>query len=116
VKTTRLYVDGNDTGISVWVAETTRERMRGLLGRDHLPPDEGLLLKPCRSIHTFGMGFPIDVLFLDRHQRIVAIHRDVPKRRMLFNHRASQTLEMSAGSSERNALSVGAGLVFKASS
>ncbi|MGF6244463.1 uncharacterized membrane protein (UPF0127 family) [Paraburkholderia sp. GAS38] len=115
MKLTRLYVSGRDIGVNVSVTETTRERMRGLLGRDHLPLDEALLIKRCWSVHTFGMGFAIDVLFLDRHQRVVAIHRDVPKRRMLFNLRATQTLELPAGSAGRHQLSVGASLVLKAS-
>lgn len=116
MKLTRLFVTGQDTGIKVSVTETTHERMRGLLGRDHLPWDEALLLKRCWSVHTFGMGFAIDVLFLDRHQRVVAIHRDVPKRRMLLNLRATQTLEMPAGSARRHQLSVGISLDLKASS
>jgi uncharacterized membrane protein (UPF0127 family) len=39
-------------------------RARGLLGRDAL--DGVLVLRPCRSVHTFGMRFPIDVVFCDR--------------------------------------------------
>jgi uncharacterized membrane protein (UPF0127 family) len=116
VKLTRLQVHGRDTGITVSVTETTHERMRGLLGRDHLPSDEALLLKRCWSVHTFGMGFAIDVLFLDRHQRIVAIHHDVPKRRVLLNLRATQTLEMPAGAARRHGLAVADSLVFEATS
>jgi uncharacterized protein len=46
--------------------ETRRERMRGLLGRSRLAPDRALLLERTRSIHTFGMRFPIAVALLDR--------------------------------------------------
>jgi uncharacterized membrane protein (UPF0127 family) len=114
MKPTRLHVCGQKTSVTVFVTETTHERMRGLLGRDHLPPDEALLLKRCRSVHTFGMEFSIDVLFLDRHERIVAIHHDVPKRRMLLNLRATQTLEMSGGAARLHGLSAGACLAFEA--
>jgi len=116
MKLTTLHVCGRNTGIKVLVTETTRERMRGLLGRDHLPADEALLLKRCGSVHTFGMGFAIDALFLDRHGRIVSIHRDVPKRRMLLSLRATQTLEMAGGTAALHGLSVGAVLVFEATS
>ena len=46
--------------------ETRRERMRGLLGPSRLAPDRALLLERTRSIHTFGMRFPIAVALLDR--------------------------------------------------
>jgi uncharacterized membrane protein (UPF0127 family) len=110
----RLHVRGQDTGVKVSMTETARERMRGLLGRNELPFDEALLLRQCRSIHTFRMRFAIDVLFLDRHERVVAIHHDVPKRRMLLNLRATQTLEMSAGAARRHGLVVGDSLAFEA--
>lgn len=116
MKLTSLHVHGQDTGIKVSITETTRERMRGLLDHDRLPLDEALLLKRCGSVHTFGMRFAIDVLFLDRHQRIVAIRHDVPKRRMLFNLRATQTLEMPAGTARKHGLAVGAPLAFEATS
>jgi uncharacterized membrane protein (UPF0127 family) len=112
VKTAQLYVRGRDTGVSVSVTQTARERMRGLLGRSHLPLDQALLLDRCGSVHTFRMRFAIDVVFLDRHRRIVAIHRDVPARRMLFNFRAVQTLEMPAGGARLHGLSVGDPLAF----
>lgn len=111
---TRLHVRGRDLGINVSITETTRERMRGLLDHDHLPHDEALLLKRCGSVHTFGMRFAIDVLFLDRHQRIVAIRPDVPKRRMLLNLRATQTLEMAAGMARLHGLARGDTLDFEA--
>ena len=41
-----------------------RDRARGLLGRDGI--DGALLLRPARSVHTFGMRFAIDVAFCDR--------------------------------------------------
>ncbi len=40
-------------------------RMRGLLGRKSLGPDTAMVIDPCSSIHTLGMRFAIDVLFLD---------------------------------------------------
>ena len=53
------------------VAETFWERVRGLLGRKNLAPGEGLVIPRCRSVHMWGMRFPIDVVFLDRSSRIV---------------------------------------------
>jgi uncharacterized membrane protein (UPF0127 family) len=49
---------------AVEVAATRRERMRGLLGRDGI--DGALLLRPARSVHTFGMRFALDVAVCNR--------------------------------------------------
>ncbi|CAB3649746.1 hypothetical protein LMG22037_00921 [Paraburkholderia phenoliruptrix] len=111
-----LKVDGRDAGISVSITQTVRERMRGLLGRDSLPAGEALLLERCGSVHTFGMRFEIDVLFLDRRERVVAIHHDVRKHRVLFDLRAVHTLEMPAGAARARGLAVGDCLVFEAAS
>ena len=46
------------------VADNLFTRVRGLLGRTGLEPDEGLLLRPCPSIHMFGMKFSLDVVFI----------------------------------------------------
>lgn len=97
MKSSFLTIDGHACGIRVSTAASMRDRMRGLLGHKRLATDEALLLVPCRSVHTFGMGFPIDVLFIDRQWHVVAIHRCVPQARMLFCLGAKRTLEMSAG-------------------
>ncbi|MEC5409509.1 DUF192 domain-containing protein [Paraburkholderia sp. MPAMCS5] len=116
MKFARLKVRGQDAGIEVSITQTMRERMRGLLGRDSLSSGEAMLLERCGSVHTFGMRFDIDVLFLDGHQRVVAIHHEVKKRRLLFNMRATQTLEMPAGATRKHGLAVGDSFVFEATS
>ena len=47
------------------IAETPGSRRRGLLGTDSLRDGEGLLILPCRQVHTFGMRYPIDIVFVD---------------------------------------------------
>ena len=51
---------------SVEIAATRRSRRRGLLGRDSLDEAFAMLLAPCAAVHTAGMRFPIDVVFVDR--------------------------------------------------
>jgi uncharacterized protein len=114
VKRARLYVGEDATGLLVSITETARERRRGLLGRDHLPSGEALLLKRCGSVHTFGMRFAIDVVLLDRNERVIAIHRNIPRRRVVVSLLAAQTLEMSAGAACQFGLSIGDRLVFEA--
>ena len=70
--------DGRVVCEHLLVAARPLRRMRGLLGRQHLPAGEGLLLRRAGSIHTFFMRFPIDAVFLDRRDIVVAITPDLP--------------------------------------
>jgi uncharacterized membrane protein (UPF0127 family) len=108
----RLFVSGRATGVRVALAESARERLRGLLGRDALAEDEALLLDRCASVHTFGMRFPIDVLFVNRAGRVLAVHREVQAWRVLMHWRGARTLEMAAGAAARNRIGPGATVVL----
>ena len=80
------------------VADTPQSRMTGLLGRDNLPTGQGLILDPCRLIHTFMMRFAIDVVFYDRAHRVTRVVADVrPSRFAWGGWRARATLELAAG-------------------
>jgi len=81
--------------IDVPVAVGPRAR---LLGLSRLPPEEagvGLLIPRCASVHTFGMRFALDLVFLDARLRILAVHRDVPPRRLVWHRGAAAVLELS---------------------
>jgi uncharacterized membrane protein (UPF0127 family)/CheY-like chemotaxis protein len=79
------------------VADRPLRRMRGLLGRHSLPAGEGVLLQPAPSIHTAFMRFPIDVVFLDRHLRVVKLVENLRPWRTASARRARSTLELTAG-------------------
>lgn len=83
--------------LAVERAGTFDARLRGLLGRASLPADHALWLVPSTSVHTFGMRFPIDAVFLDRELRIVAIRRRLAPRRIAYAHRAHSVVELAAG-------------------
>src|SRR4030088_896304 len=53
----------------VEVADHGASRRKGLLGRNGLPAGEGLWIVPCESVHTFGMKFPIDLVYVDKKRR-----------------------------------------------
>ncbi len=90
------------------VAETFRARTKGLLGKSSLPAGEGLLIRPCRGIHTFGMNFPIDVVFLDKCNHVVAFHKNLsPCRLTPIYLRAASVLELPAGAIEATHLTIG---------
>ncbi|MCX4916735.1 DUF192 domain-containing protein [Streptomyces sp. NBC_00687] len=80
-------------------ASTARARRRGLLGRDGI--EGALLLTPASSVHTLGMRFPIDVAYLDRASRVLAVRTMRPGRVGLPRPRARAVLEAEAGSMER---------------
>lgn len=80
------------------IAETFWTRFMGLMGRARLPHREGLLIRPCNSIHMFFMRFPIDVVFLDRDYRIVKLIRSLePGKVVGIVQGAVQVLEVVAG-------------------
>ena len=84
------------------VADTTVSRLVGLLNRKILPPNEALIITRCRSIHMFFMRFPIDAIFVDRHDRIVGLVRHIkPFRMSPCFFRASDVIELPVGTIDR---------------
>jgi uncharacterized protein len=79
------------------VPESAFGRMRGLLGRDGLESGNGMLIDRAPSVHMFFMRFPIDVVFLDREWRIVAIRHGLRPWRVAGARRAVAALELPAG-------------------
>lgn len=55
----------------IFIAKTPSKRMMGLLMRRDFHRGQALILKPCNSVHTFFMNFVIDVLFVDKNNRVV---------------------------------------------
>ena len=90
------------------VADTAWTRLRGLLGHKPLQPGDGLLLRGEKAIHTFGMGFAIDVLFLDREGYVKHLIRTmVPLRASPFVSAAVDVLELPAGTINRTGTALG---------
>lgn len=82
----------------VCLADTPLKRMKGLLGRKSLGVLEAMVIKPCNSIHTFFMRFPIDVLFVDKNSKVVKGIADMPPFRLSPIYLASQfVVELPAG-------------------
>ncbi|MEV0225495.1 DUF192 domain-containing protein [Streptomyces sp. NPDC050704] len=81
------------------LAESGRARRRGLLGRDGI--EGALLLTPASAVHTLGMRFAVDVAYLDRKLRVLAVRTMRPGRIGLPRFRARHVLEAEAGAMER---------------
>ena len=97
----RALVDPRGLRWEVEVPRSARERARGLLGRDGVPPGHAMLFERTRSVHTVGMRFPIIVAFLDPSMAVVAVRRMRPGQ-VAFRPRGSRhVLECAAGSDLR---------------
>ena len=89
-------------------ADTFISRLIGLLGRDGLMDSEALWISPCKGIHTIGMTFPIDAVFLGHDMKVVALRENVaPWRATRFFRSATSVLELPAGSIHRTGVAVG---------
>ena len=96
------------------IAESLFSRMKGLLGRKSLLNNEALIIKNCNSIHTFFMQFPIDVLFVNKDNKIVAIKKAIPAFRFTpIYFSASFVIEFPAGTIEKTQTQSGDTLEIK---
>jgi uncharacterized protein len=111
----RKFSDEPEDGVSVWflnlpavrrarlgtfevsIPETRHERRRGLMGHAPLARASGLLLERCRSVHTFGVRFPIDAVLLDSSYRVVTVVLMRARRVLLPRPRVRHILEVAAG-------------------
>jgi uncharacterized protein len=78
-------------------ASTPLARLLGLAGLRALPPHAGLLLPRTRSVHTFGMRFALDLIWLDADGTVVRVDRAVPPRRARACRQARAVVELPAG-------------------
>ena len=81
-------------------ANTVLKRMVGLLNRRKFVNGEGLLLDRCYGVHTFGMRFPIDVLFLDKDLRVIRAVKSLPPYRTSVVRKAVYVAELPVGALE----------------
>lgn len=101
-------------GDGVETASTPLRRSKGLLGTAKLSRGQGLWIVPCRSIHSFGMRYEFDALFLDREGRVVGTHSRFRRNRISRIYwSAKGVLELPAGTIDRTATRVGDHVVFQ---
>jgi uncharacterized membrane protein (UPF0127 family) len=96
----------------VEVADRGAKRRKGLLGRTALSPEEGLWIVPCEAVHTFGMRFPIDLVYLDRDKRVKKVRSEVPPWRVSGCLSAHSVLELAQGTVRRTQTKPGDRLEF----
>jgi uncharacterized membrane protein (UPF0127 family) len=98
------------------IADSGPKRTKGLLGREGLAPGEGLWIIPCESVHTFFMRFPIDLVYLDRKNKIKKVRNEVGAWRMSACLSAHSVLELPAGTIRETQTQSGDTLEFSSSS
>jgi uncharacterized membrane protein (UPF0127 family) len=96
----------SDERLEAWLADTYLSRLRGLLGRKRLGGNHGLLLKRCAAVHTIGMHYPLDLVFMDKTGRVLKCLEGVKPFRSASARGAYYTLELNQGTISKQTISV----------
>lgn len=92
----------------VFRADSFLTRLVGLLNRKHLGPEEALVLTPCKGVHTIGMKFPIDVIFLDKTDKVLGYNSRLrPYRISGIYPGATIAVELLSGSIDKSQTEIG---------
>lgn len=90
------------------IAQDFFSRLKGLLGKKSLEKDQGLILRPCNSVHTVGMKFSIDVVFVNKDNKVLHIIKNMkPYKFSPIIKKASYVIETSRGTISDENLEVG---------
>ncbi len=93
--------------------ESAWERMRGLLGRAPLQPEEALWIAPCNSVHSLFMGYPLDLIFLDRQLTVIKIINNLNPWRFSAAVGAHSVVELAANTVANLNISKGSRLAWQ---
>ena len=103
-----LVINGKVTDIPLWRARKRKERNTGLLGTDGLAG--ALWIERCNWIHTFGMRYDIDVVYVNRHGLVVAVATTARQRLGVPRFTAHSVIELEAGTASILGLHLGTAL------
>jgi uncharacterized membrane protein (UPF0127 family) len=96
------------------VADTLFKRIKGLLGKRTFQQGQALIIEPCSSIHTFFMRFSIDVLFVDKNNRVIkAISAFPPFRFSNIYFSSAFVIELPSGTINSTSTSEGDPLLIE---
>jgi uncharacterized membrane protein (UPF0127 family) len=95
------------------VADTSAKRRTGLLKHSKLDRGQGLWIAPCESVHSFGMKFAIDVVYLDRKKKVRKLRKAMVPRRISACLLAHSVLELPVGVIEESRTEPGDQLEFE---
>ena len=102
VSTKTVLSESVDRAATIW------QRTIGFLLTPSIPADRGMWFERCRAIHTVGMRSSLDVIFLDRDRRVIALEANVrPNRPSVSRHRVVTIVECGHGFLDQHAIAVG---------
>jgi uncharacterized membrane protein (UPF0127 family) len=103
----RMFKFAGKEAVKLMVTQTFKERNRGLLALSKLNVGEGLLIIPCRSVHSFKMRYSIDLVYLDKQLKVVKIIERLKPNRMSIALLGYSTLELLSGEVQRLGITLG---------
>lgn len=98
---------------TIQIAANFWRRLKGLLGTRELPEGEALMIMPCNSVHTFGMKYPIDVIFIGKDNRVLKTVSTMKPGRVSAAVSASYVVELPAGTLDRTGTCAGDTLEYR---
>jgi len=102
-------------GERIRVAGSLSSRFVGLLRTDRLGTGEGLWISPCNGIHSFGMRYEFDALFLDARMKVIGLYNRFRKNRISRVFWAARgVLELPEGTIETTGTEIGDEIEFQA--
>jgi hypothetical protein len=102
-----LVVNGRYSHLRVKRAQTFFTRLMGWMFRDERNDHEALLITPCNAIHTIGMRFMIDVIFLNEKSEVIRIVHNLPPFRTSKVPKATHCIELRANAARDLQLRLG---------
>jgi uncharacterized membrane protein (UPF0127 family) len=103
---------GGEIAARVRVADNPWSRMVGLLGKKELPTGEALLIRPCSSVHTFFMRFPMDAIFVNRENQVLKVVREMRPFRFAGARRSHAVIELMGGALADGEVETGDSLIL----
>ena len=103
----------NDFICDLRIADSLTSRARGLLFTPPLKKSEGMLITPCNSVHTMGMNYILDIVFIDKKGYVVKVVKNLSPLRMTMKYTAASTLELISNESSRLNIEVGQRLIWE---
>lgn len=92
---------------NVSVADSFLTRLKGLLATKQLETGKGLVIRPCSSIHTVGMNYDIDVVFVGSDDNVLKVVSNMPANRFSLCRKSSYVVELPAGTIKSSGTAVG---------
>ena len=107
MKTLNIHT-GNHQTITIMQTERLFERMRGLIKRtldkEHVA---GLWIIPCNAVHTIGMNYPLDLIYVDKNNTVVKVIKNIGQGQFSGALKAHSVIEMYAGATQDLDIKIG---------